>query len=444
MSDFDLIVIGTGVAGRTAAEDASKAGLRVALADCREFGGTCALRGCEPKKVLVAAAEVVERVRAQAANGIAGDAHLDWRRLVEFKRTFTEPLPAMFERSFAAMGVTLLHGVARFTSPGTLEVGGAVHSARSFLVATGAIPAPLGIEGEELVIDSERFMESESLPPRIVFIGGGYISFEFAALARAAGSDPVIVHRGPWPLELFDRDLVGLLLAHCSETGIDIRLDSPVTAVVPVGSELAVVLADGSEVRCDMVVHGAGRVPDLAALRLDVAGVAAGRHGVEVDHSMASISNPAVYAAGDAAALGAPLTPVATAQARVAVCNIVAPGSAVFDRTLVPSIVFCDPPLASVGLSEAAAREDGIDVAIRLVDTSGWLSSQRVGLHHTGAKTLVDRRSGRVLGAHLLCHNADELINLFALAIERGATVGQLKAIPWGYPTASSEIVYLL
>jgi glutathione reductase (NADPH) len=135
---------------------------------------------------------------------------------------------------------------------------------------------------------------------------------------------------------------------------------------------------------------------------------------------------------------------VATAQARVAVSNIVTPGSAAFDGTLVPSIAFCDPPLASVGLSEAAAHADGMDVVVRFVDTSGWLSSQRVGLRHTGAKTLVDRSSGRVLGAHLLCHNADELINLFALAIDREATVAQLKAILWGYPTASSEIVYLL
>lgn len=444
MSDFDLIIIGTGVAGSSAVDDAVKAGLRTALVDKREFGGTCALRGCEPKKVLFAGSEPVERARAQSSTGIVGDVGLDWRQLIEFKRGFTEPLPAMLEKSFADMGVTLLHGVASFTSPDTISVAGKEYSANSFLVATGAIPMPLGITGEGLVIDSERFMETEIMPERVVFIGGGYISFEFAAMARAAGSKPIILHRGATPLATFDRDLVDLLIAHYAATEIDVRVNSAVIAVRREGDSLVVELKDGSQVVCDMVVHGAGRVPDVADLHLDVAGVTVGRHGVEVDNTMASVSNPIVFAAGDAAALGMPLTPVGIAQARVAVRNIVTPGSATFDPPVVPSIVFSDPPLASVGLDERSVSERDVDVEVKLTDTSAWLSSQRVGLHHTGAKTFVDRKTGKVLGAHVLGHNADELINLFALAIAYGVTVDELKAQLWGYPTASSEIVYLV
>ena len=449
MSDFDVIIIGTGVAGRTAAEEAARAGLRVALVDKRdEIGGTCSLRGCEPKKVLYAASEIVSRARAQSACGIAGDAVLDWRRLIEFKRSLTDPVSAEFERQFAAMGVTVMHGLARFTSPTTVDVAGKDYRARWFLVASGAKPMPLPIPGAELVTDSERFMDLETLPQRIAFIGGGYISFEFAAMARAAGARPIILHRGARPLEGFDPDLVGLLVTGYEESGIEVRLDSAVTSVCRVGEgeegTLDVVLADDTQLGCDLVVHGAGRIPDVEDLHLEAAGIASTGRGVEVDGHMQSTSNSAVFAAGDAAAIGAPLTPVGVAQARVAVANMLEPGSATFDPPVVPSICFSDPPLAMVGLSEQAAREGVVDVDVKYTDTSRWLSSQRVGLRHTGAKTIVDRASGKLLGAHVLGYHADELVNLFALAISRGVTVDELTSTLWGYPTTSSEIVYLV
>jgi glutathione reductase (NADPH) len=185
-------------------------------------------------------------------------------------------------------------------------------------------------------------------------------------------------------------------------------------------------------------------VPDLNDLALDVAGVSATRHGIEVDSGMRSVSTPRVFSAGDAAAVGVPLTPVGVAQARVAIRNIVAPGTATFDPPVVPSAVFGSPPLASVGISERQAADAGLDVEIKLTDTSGWLSSQRVGLTHAGAKTVLERGTGRLLGAQVLGHNAEELINLFALAITREMTAEQLKAVLWAYPTATSEIVYLV
>jgi glutathione reductase (NADPH) len=444
VSDFDLIIVGTGVAGRTAADEAVRAGLHTALVDRREFGGTCALRGCEPKKVLVAAAEVVGRVRGQADTGVAGKVVLDWPRLVEFKKSLIDPVPGSLEVYYAGEGVALLHGTATFVSASALEVDGRSYAADAVVVATGARPMPLGIPGEELVIDSERFMETEVLPERVAFIGGGYISFEFAAMAAAAGSRVTILHRGHAPLEQFDPELVAKLVAHYGEIGVDVRLDAPVRSVERAAGELLVRFGDGSTHACDLVVHGAGRVPDLAGLDLESAGVAVGRHGIEVDAGMRSVTNPSVFAAGDAAASGLPLTPVGIAQARVAVRNIVSPGSAVFDPPATPSIVFSDPPLASVGLDERAAREQGLDVVVKTTDTSQWLSSKRVGLHHTGVKTLVDGATGRVVGAHILGHNADELVNVFALAIAHGATAEELKGVLWGYPTTTSEIAYML
>jgi glutathione reductase (NADPH) len=228
------------------------------------------------------------------------------------------------------------------------------------------------------------------------------------------------------------------------ERGIEVRTDAPVTEVRRVGEGLEVVLKDGSTVTCDTVVHGAGRVPDLAGLDLAAASIAFTSHGVDVDAEMRSTTNPRVFAVGDAAALGAPLTPVGVAEARVAVRNILQPGSAEFDGSVVPSVVFADPPLASVGLTEAAAAAGGIDVHVTFNDTSAWESSRRVGVGISGAKVLVARGSGRIVGAHLLEHNADEVINVFAAAMLGGLTADRLKASMWAYPTAGSEIVYLV
>ena len=444
MPHFDLIIVGTGVAGRTAAQEAAAAGLRTAIVDCRSFGGTCALRGCEPKKVLVAAAEAPLRVRGQAGHGVVGEARLDWGELIAFKRRFTDGLPAIFERGMRDADQTTVHGIARFMSPRTLDVSGVEYTADAFLLGTGARPMPLGMRGEELLVDSERFMELAELPERIVFVGGGFISFEFAGVAAAAGRRPIILHRSAHPLKEFDPDLVDALIRQYAEWDIDVRVNTPVVGVRAENGGFAIDLADGSALPCDLAVHGAGRIPDLAALDLPAAGVAFGSRGVEVGPDMRSVTNELVWAAGDAAASGQPLSPVGVKQARVALRNIVTPGSATWDPPVIPSCVFSQPPLACVGLRVSEAEERGLDVVVKLTDTSEWLSSQRVGLKHTAAKTLVERGTGRILGAHVLGHGAEDIANVFATAIAQRMTAEQLKDMLWAYPTASSEIVYLV
>ena len=443
MADFDLIIIGTGVAGRSAADAAVAAGLRTAMVERRDVGGTCALRGCEPKKLLFAAAETVGEARDQSGHGVKSTGALDWRGLVEFKRTMTGPAPAALATYYRDLGVTLLQGDATFVSAREVRIGEVVYSARWVLVATGAVPAPLRVPGADLVIDSEQFMELDTMPPRVAFVGGGYISFEFAAMAAAAGSSVTILHRGATPLEGFDPDLVGWLVAEYESRGIEVRVQSPVSGVRRTKGGLEVDLAHGEALPCDLVVHGAGRVPDVERLDLAAAGVASGPAGIEVDASMKSVGNDRVYAAGDVAALGMPLTPVGIAQARIAVRAMLGDGTARFDPLATPSVVFSHPPLATVGMSEAAARAAGLDIAVKLTDTSGWWSSKRVGLRHSGAKTIVEASTGRILGATLLGHGADEVVNLLSLAINRGATADELKGGLWAYPTAGSEVAYL-
>lgn len=443
MERLDTLVIGTGAAGQTVAAELAEAGLAVAITDDRPYGGTCALRGCEPKKALYSAADAVHRARTTL--GVTGAATLDWPVAVAFKRTLTGPVTDSVERYLTDAGVKLLHGGARFTSAGTVEVGGVAYAPDHVVIATGAVPAPLPFPGAKLVIDSEALMELDALPARILFIGGGYISFEFAHIAAAAGSQVTIVHRSNHVLGGFDPDLTALLAASYRKAGIEVRTGSAVTGVrESADAQRDVVLADGHSIACDLVVHGAGRIPALGGLGLDTAGVAHGPRGVVVDRSMRSPDNPRVFAIGDAAAEGPPLTPVAIAQARVAAAVILGDDKAVFTPLAIPSVVFSDPPLASVGLGEHEAHATGRSVVVHFNDTSGWTSSRRVGVRTSAAKVLVDGHTDEVLGMHLLGHHAEEVINVGALAIATGTTATDLKTMLWAYPTAGSDLVYLL
>ncbi len=440
----EVIVVGTGVAGQTAAHDISLSGKRTAIVDRREFGGTCGLRGCEPKKVLFTGAEAVERVRAQAGHGPSGDVRLDWRALVDFKRTFTDPVTPSIEEWLSATGVELIRGEASFDGPRELVVDGRRYEPESVVLATGAVSRPLGIPGEDLVSDAEAFMAMDEMSGRVVFVGGGYISFEFAHMAAAAGAEVSILHRSERMLAGFDPELVSALAASYRERGIDVRTNAPVVAVERAGEALRVRCGDGFEIDADLVVHGAGRVPDLAALKLDAAGIEAGPHGVVVDEGMRSVSHPHVYAVGDAASRGPQLTPVAIAAAHVAARNVVEPGCAVFEPPVVPSVAFAYPPLAAVGLGEEEARGRAIDIMVKRSDASGWASERRVGSPVAGAVVLSDAGTRRILGAHLLGHHAEEVVNVFAVAIAAGLTTDDLGGAIWAYPTLGSEIVYLV
>ncbi len=200
-SKYDVVVIGTGAAASSAAMRCRKAGKQVAVVDSRPFGGTCALRGCDPKKVLVGAAEVLDWNRRMGEHGIRADqVGIDWPRLIQFKRSFTESVPKNSEESFVKSGVATFHGRARFVGPASLQVGEDVLEATNVVVAAGSKPVDLKIPGAELAVTSEQFLEMEHLPERVLFIGGGYISFEFAHVAARAGARITILHRGQRPL----------------------------------------------------------------------------------------------------------------------------------------------------------------------------------------------------------------------------------------------------
>ena len=222
---FDVIAIGTGSAASAVASRCREAGWQVAIVDSRPFGGTCALRGCDPKKVLVGAAEAVDWTRRMKGKGIqAPKLQIDWPELMRFKRSFTEPVPKRREDEFAKAGIAAFHGRARFTGPTTVRVEEETLVGRYVVIATGQAPADLEIPGAVHLTTSDQFLELDELPRRILFIGGGYIAFEFADVAARVGSQITVLHRGLRPLALFDLDLVDQLVERTRDLGIDVHL----------------------------------------------------------------------------------------------------------------------------------------------------------------------------------------------------------------------------
>jgi glutathione reductase (NADPH) len=445
----DVIVLGTGSAAQNVAYTCRASGWSVAIVDSRPFGGTCQLRGCDPKKVLVGVAELVDWSHRMQGKGVSAPGlSISWSEMIRFKRTFTDPVPEQTEQSFAEAGILTRHGRAHFVDRTSVQVGGDTLVGRHVVIATGARHALLGIPGEELLTTSTQFLELDDLPPRVAFVGGGYIAFEFAHIAARAGARVQVLHRGTHPLNKFDPDLVSQLVQATRELGVEVRLNTAVAAIERQGDHLLVHARTGAQehtVEADLVVHAAGRVPEIDDLDLEAAGVAHEQDGVSVNEYLQSVTNPAVYAAGDAVASGGfPLTPVAGMQGDMVARNLLEGNRHTPNYIGIPSVVFTTPPLARVGLDEAGAHAQGLRFRTRQEDTSGWYSSRRVALPHTGFKVLVEEGTDRILGAHLLGLHAEEVINLFALAIRTGLRATDLKQIVYAYPTSASDVTYMV
>jgi len=446
---YDLIVIGAGMAGIGAANKCASQGWSVAIVDEVPYGGTCALRGCDPKKILRRGAEIIDAARLMDGKGIdAGGLSINWGDLMAHKHGFTDSVPQNMQQDLADHGVDTLHGPARFTATNRLEIDGTPHEAEHFLIATGARPRPLHFPGHEHVTDSTQFMELEVLPKRILFVGGGFVSFEFAHIAARAGSSTTIVDRGPRPLKGFDPDLVELLITRGATVGVDVRRSTTITGIdkTPAGFRVSVEQSGmPAHIECDLVVHGAGRTPDLSRLGLDAAGVEWSKRGVSVAGHLQSTSNPAVYAAGDAAdTQGRPLTPVAVFEGKVAASNMLKDATTLPNYAGIPTAVFTIPELTRVGLLEQEARDKGLDVDVRYSDTSGWYSNYRIGETTAASKILIDRATDQIVGAHLLGPEYGELINIVALAIKLNLTTRQLKSTTAAYPTVGSDLGSML
>jgi glutathione reductase (NADPH) len=447
MNTYDLVVVGSGTAAQVASSRIRAAGWSVAVIDHLPFGGTCALRGCDPKKMLISGAEAVDMAGRMHGRGVSGDARINWRDLIAFKRTFTDPVPANQERRYADQGIDAYHGTAQFTGPSTIEVKGQTLKGRHVLIATGARPLPLGFPGAEHVITNDQFLELAELPARIVMVGGGYIAAEFSHIAARTGAKVTVLQRADRMLTRFDPELVGWLMEKFREIGVEVRTNTAVEAVEAADSGFRVRARSGNQtvaVEADLVIHAAGRGPDLDSMKLEVGGVAVEKGRLVLNEFLQSASNPIVYAAGDAAAKGPPLTPVSSHDGRVVAANLLEGNKHRPDYRGVPSVAFTLPPIAAVGMRENEARAAGLNFQTKSEKTTDWYTARRVAETVYGYKTLVEDNTGRILGAHVVGPHADEIINIFAIAIRNKLTADQIKQTIFAYPTSASDVGYML
>ncbi|WP_028585357.1 dihydrolipoyl dehydrogenase family protein [Desulfogranum mediterraneum] len=443
--NFDTVVVGSGTSAYFAVDGLLRHGQQVALIDERPFGGTCALRGCQPKKYLVSNVEAVALASQLEGQGLTIPPQTDWQALQILKNRFLEGRPEAELRQWQKKGVTTFQGRAVMSGTDRLTVNNTVLTADNIVLATGAIPRRSTIPGADYLQDSEAFLNLAQLPKRILFIGGGYISFEFAHVAIRAGAEEVtILHRSALPLKSFDQDCVQVLLTASRALGIRVLLNQEPTAVEMIDSGYLVHGKGGQSWEADCIIEASGRVPNLEVLAGGEGKVDADRRGILVTPYLQSVSNPRVYAIGDCAATGSMLAPVADREGQVVVANILGERQQSIDYAVVPSVVFTIPPMGSVGLTEQQAREQGLEFRSRQGSTSRWPSSLRIGEAEGFYKILIDPETDRLLGAHLVRHNATEVINTLALAMKYQITANELADFMWAYPTSTSDLKYMV
>lgn len=443
-NQYDAIVVGAGNAGLAAARVLADAGRHIAIIESRDFGGTCPNRGCTPKKVLVAAAAVLEELTHAGAHGIQiGKATLDWKRLIERKDDLISGIPGALERVAEQRG-DVYRDDASFVGPNALRVGEVVLEAADIVIATGSTPRVPQIGGASHLATSDDLLSMTELPESVVFLGGGVIAFEFAHILARAGSRVTILEALPRLLPGFDRDAVSVLEAATRWIGIDIHTGVAATDISPVPGGFAIADASGELARGALVVNGTGRVPNVNQLDLEAGNIRHANGVIAVDAFLRSSSNHSVWVCGDALAASPQLSPLATQEGTTVGCNIIDGPAHQPDYDVVPRSVFSIPTLSTVGLTEEQAQAACPHARSNVTDISSWFSARTHAEPVAWAKTVVDTSTDRVLGAHIVGHRGEELIHLFALAIKHGITASELAAGPFSFPTHSADAKNLL
>ncbi|MCO4745577.1 MAG: NAD(P)/FAD-dependent oxidoreductase [Proteobacteria bacterium] len=449
MGTHDLVVLGAGNAGQAVAGAVRKAGWSVAIVESRDVGGVCPNRGCVPKKVFVAAATALDAVERAGAHAISvGPAKLDWQALVARKNAFVDPLAGAMSASLEARGIELFRGEARFSGPNSVRIGELELTAPNIVVATGSRPRPLSFAGADLLSTSEQFLSLETRPESAVFVGGGVVAFEFAHVLARVGTRVTILEVMPQPLGQMDADLVAEQVAHTRKLGIEVLTGVQIQAVVSGPSGLVVQFLHEGEIEtrtAEYAFNGAGRVANVDNIDIDKAGVSLERGRPQVSLHLQSIDNKAVWFAGDALPATPQLSPVATYEGRIVGHNLLHPDDLQApDYSTLPSAVFTIPALAQVGLTEAQAEAQGLEVETKVTQMKGWLSARTYDEPVAWAKVLLDRKADRIVGAHLIGHGAGEVIEVFALAIRYGIPASELATGLFAYPTFTNDVKYLL
>jgi glutathione reductase (NADPH) len=441
--DFDLFTIGAGSGGVAASRRAGAYGARVAICEDSRVGGTCVIRGCVPKKLLVYGAQFADGFTDAAGYGwhAAPPVH-NWASLIAAKDREIARLERIYHKLLSDAKVTLVEGRGKLVDPHTVEVNGKRYTAANILIAAGGHPVMPAIPGIEHVITSNQALDLPSLPRRIVIVGGGYISVEFAGIFNGLGAEVTLVVRGEELLRHFDDDVRVTLAQEMRTRGIEIRARTAITRIDKRGHGFDLATATGDELSADLVMYATGRRPNTRRIGLEEAGVVLNEaNAVAVDEWSRS-SVPHIYAVGDITDR-LNLTPVAIAEGRAVVETLFNSNPIKIDHANVPTAVFSQPPVGTVGLTERAARQ--IYGAVDIYRTRFTPMKHAVSGREERAmmKLVVDRASDRVLGCHMVGADAPEIIQGLAVAVTCGATKRQFDQTIGIHPTAAEEFVTL-
>ncbi len=439
--DFDMFTIGAGSGGVAASRRAGSYGAKVAICEDSRVGGTCVIRGCVPKKLLVYGAQFADAFAEAAGFGwtLAPPVH-DWASLIAAKDREIGRLEGVYRDLLKNSDVRLVEGRGRLVDPHTVEVDGRRYTAANILVATGAHPVLPAVPGIEHAVTSNEALDLPSLPRRIVIVGGGYIAVEFAGIFHGLGAEVQLVIRGEELLRGFDDDVRVCLAQELRQRGIGIRARTQITGIDKRDHGFDLTTAKGDMLSADLVMYATGRRPNTRGIGLEEAGVRLdGENAIAVDEWSRS-SVPHIYAVGDVTDR-LNLTPVAIAEGRALAETLFNDNPMRIDHRMVATAVFSQPPVGAVGLTEREARQrhGGVDIyRTRFRPMKHTLSGRE---ERTLMKLIVDRQSDRVLGCHMLGADAPEIIQGLAIALKCGATKRQFDATIGIHPTAAEEFV---
>ncbi len=439
--DYDLFVIGAGSAGVRAARIAAGYGAKVAVAEESRVGGTCVIRGCVPKKLLVYASHYGEDFEdAEAYGWSVPKPSFDWARLIANKDKEIDRLNHAYKSTLAKAGAELIESRAEMVDKNTILLGGRQVTAKFVLVATGSWPDMPKLPGIEHVISSNECFHLERLPERVVVVGAGYIALEFAGIFNGLGSKTTVLYRGEQILRGFDGDVRHFLQGELVKKSIDVRCRTNVVRIDKAAGALTVTLDDGSAINCDQVLYATGRRPLTRNMGLEKAGVALDEIGAIKVDGWSKTSVPNIYAVGDCTNR-INLTPVAIREGHAFADTVFGNKPWMVDHVDFPSAVFTQPPVATVGETEerARAKYGAIDIYRETFRPMKHTMTGRT--ERTLMKLVVDRKSQIVVGAHMVGQDAPEIIQTLAVAVKMKATKQQIDQTIAIHPTAAEEFV---
>lgn len=443
--DYDLFTIGAGSGGVRASRIAGGHGAKVAVAEEYRFGGTCVIRGCVPKKMLVYASMFADELaHAQNMGWTLGDRQFDWAHLRDFVNSDVDRLEGLYGQTLGGAGVESIAERATITGPNSVKLAsGREVTAKYILISTGATPVVPPFEGSQYCITSNEVFYLEEQPKRLLVMGGGYIAVEFAGIFNALGSKVTLVNRSETILRTYEQDVVKRLPPIMEARGMDLKFDTHIENVKKnTDGSLAVNLSNGDSIEVDQVLMATGRKPNVDGLGLEKVGIDLGLKGEIPVDTYSKTSCDSIYAVGDVTDR-VQLTPVAIREGHAVADTLFGGNKRYNDHTVIPSAVFSQPSIAGVGLTEAEAWEQFAEIAIYASDFRPMKNIFSKRMERGFYKMICDAKSDKVLGLHMIGPESAEIIQAAAVAIKAGLTKADFDATTAIHPTMAEELVLL-